>query len=96
MKWVFGIPLSYESLVCVDRYAEEEGEIEYGNGPENQCQESSEVKKENQTAFQDQLQSAQILDILEYLNLSITRPRAGLRLQALYAYYTDHVHRGRF
>ena len=45
LKCVFGIPLSYESLVCVDRYAEEEGEIEYGNGPENQCQESSEVKK---------------------------------------------------
>ena len=44
LKWVFGIPLSYESLVCVDRYAEEEGEIEYGNGPENQCQESLEEK----------------------------------------------------
>ena len=43
-KWFFGIPLSYESLVCVDRYAEEEGEIEYGNGPENQCQESLEEK----------------------------------------------------
>ena len=44
LKCVFGIPLSYESLVCVDRYAEEEGEIEYGNGPENQRQKSSKVK----------------------------------------------------
>ena len=42
LKCVFGILLSSKSLVCADTYGEEEGEIEYGNGPENQCQKSSE------------------------------------------------------
>ena len=38
------LPFSCESLVCVDTYAEEEAQIEYGNGPENQCQKPAEVK----------------------------------------------------
>ena len=39
--------LSFSENPGLCRYGEEEGEIEYGNGPENQCQKSLEPSTRN-------------------------------------------------